>query len=363
MPAVQTLTEDFRDTSSEGAICGGKAWTRPEPQLVSRSSSSRWGVILAGGDGKRLQPLTRLIYGHERPKQFCRLIGNETLLEQTTKRAQASIPWRQTVVLLTESHRDFYRNELRIKPCQRIVQPSNKGTAPPIIYSLLSIYALDKKAVVAILPSDHYFGNDSTYSATLESAFDLAAERSESIVLLGTPADRAEVEFGWIEVSSSSGAMSATGSNIHRFCEKPSFRKAQQLLDAGALWNTFVMVGHVRAFLDLVTAAVPELVTTLGRARLWQGTEVHIEDSLYEQISCCDFSREVLATQPARLFALELSGSQWSDLGRPEAVMSTVRRAGLRPWWMEPRKALTASVRPWSEEAGLSSSVPIAMRS
>jgi hypothetical protein len=76
----------------------------------------RWGVILAGGDGSRLQTLTRLICGDDRPKQFCSLVGNDTLLEQTRKRAERSIPGEQILFLLTKSHRAFYLQEPGIRP-------------------------------------------------------------------------------------------------------------------------------------------------------------------------------------------------------------------------------------------------------
>src|SRR6266478_9466939 len=99
----------------------------------------RWGVVLAGGDGTRLQKLTRHICGDDRPKQFCPLIGKDTLLEETRKRAERSVPGRQILYSLARSHQDFYLQESAILPSQRIIQPSNKGTAPPILYSLLSI--------------------------------------------------------------------------------------------------------------------------------------------------------------------------------------------------------------------------------
>src|SRR6266436_6080746 len=79
---------------------------------VRKQSSQRWGVILAGGDGKRLLPLTRRITGDDRPKQFCALTGGETLLDQTRRRVSAMIADRQTLFLLTQTHERFYANQL-----------------------------------------------------------------------------------------------------------------------------------------------------------------------------------------------------------------------------------------------------------
>src|SRR6266576_1293505 len=114
---------------------------------VSPLSGNRWGVILAGGDGTRLQKLTRLICGDDRPKQFCPLIGADTLLEQTRRRAIRSIPWEHILCPLMRRHRAFYLEEAGIRPSQRIIQPANKGTAPPILHSLLSIEQQDKDAI------------------------------------------------------------------------------------------------------------------------------------------------------------------------------------------------------------------------
>src|SRR5689334_8420771 len=73
---------------------------------------ARWGVILAGGDGTRLQTLTRRITGEETPKQFCALLGHETLLDQTRRRVALSISPERTVMVLTKSHERFYANQL-----------------------------------------------------------------------------------------------------------------------------------------------------------------------------------------------------------------------------------------------------------
>ena len=235
------------------APCGGD----------SVAQGKRWGVILAGGDGTRLRRLTRLACGDDRPKQFCPLIGDDTLLEQTRIRAERSVPAERILFPLTRTHRDFYLREQGIRPSQRIVQPMNKGTAPPIIYSLLSIEQNDNGAMVAILPCDHHYSDERAFTAALESAFDVAARHRGSVMLLGALPRGPQTEYGWIELGPSSGGADSASFHVRRFCEKPSFHVARQLLERGALWNTFVMVGHVRGFLEMVKAARPGLIEAI----------------------------------------------------------------------------------------------------
>jgi mannose-1-phosphate guanylyltransferase len=261
------------------------------------SRSRRWGVLLAGGDGARLRKLTRLICGDDRPKQFCPLFGDETLVEETRRRARLGIPQEQILVPLTRSHQTFYLQETGILPAQRIVQPANKGTAPPILYSLLSIEQNDHEAIVAILPCDHHYSDELLFTAALEYAFDIAAKHPGSVVLLGEPPRGPEVEYGWIEPGPSAGGTGDVLFRVRGFCEKPSFDVAMDLLRRGCLWNTFVMVGHVRGFLEIVNMSLAEVVDRIRRNHLWAGSEVHIQDALYNRIPSIDFSREVLVAQ------------------------------------------------------------------
>jgi mannose-1-phosphate guanylyltransferase len=155
------------------------------------------------------------------------------------------------------------------------------------------------------------------------------------VVLLGASPQGPEVEYGWIELGPSAGGAGSASFHIRGFCEKPSLHVARELLERGCLWNTFVMVGHVRGFLEMVNMVLTGVVEALRKSQLWAGLEVHIQDSLYERIHSVNFSQEVLSVQTRRLVALRLGRTGWSDLGHPERVMAVLEKAGLEPWWMK----------------------------
>jgi mannose-1-phosphate guanylyltransferase len=138
------------------------------------------------------------------------------------------------------SHQAFYLQEPGIRASQRIVQPANKGTTPPILYGLLSIERNDDDAIVAILPCDYYYSDELAFTAALDSAFDIAAQHPASIVLLGATPPSPDVEYNWIELGPSVGGAGDIRFTVRAFREEPSFPVARKLLRRGSLWNTFV---------------------------------------------------------------------------------------------------------------------------
>src|SRR5437588_464880 len=115
----------------------------------SLNGRHRWGAILAGGEGVRLKSLTRFVSGEDTPKQFCRLMGGESLLRQTAQRTSLILAPEQTVYVLLNSHGRFYRNDIRdVAPSSLVVQASNLGTLPAILSGLIHILRQDKDAVV-----------------------------------------------------------------------------------------------------------------------------------------------------------------------------------------------------------------------
>jgi mannose-1-phosphate guanylyltransferase len=312
---------------------------------------SAWGVILAGGDGVRLRSLSRLIAGDERPKQFCRIFGERSLLEQTRSRLAPVIEDNRTLFVVTKSHEPWYRDELNgVHSSRMIVQPGNKGTGVAIASAVLSVAAQDPDAVIAFIPSDHFYMSERHFQSSLNAAIETAAEWPESIVLLGAQATHPETEYGWIEPGAA--AMGDFSGNLHRverFWEKPSPDIAELLHARACLWNTFVMIGHVNAFLRMLESCVPEVLDALMRARR-QG---RIEDAyLSEALATVDFSSEVLARCAASLFVVSMPASAgWSDLGAPERVMTALAGAGFE----SRRRALR------SRQTGLRDDVAVAV--
>lgn len=160
----------------------------------------RWGVILAGGDGFRLRSLTQTIAGDDRPKQFCSILGEETLLNQTRRRAGLLIPAGRTLVAVTRCHERFYAPLVAETGSEAVVvQPENRGTAPAILLALLRVAARAPAASVAILPSDHHVSEDGAFMAYVDAAFDAILAHPGLVTLLGITPDGAEAEYGWIE--------------------------------------------------------------------------------------------------------------------------------------------------------------------
>jgi mannose-1-phosphate guanylyltransferase len=294
----------------------------------------RWGVILAGGDGVRLRPLTRFICGDERPKQFCPLYGGATLLDQARQRAGRSIPADRLLFSLNRAHEEFYLRTLVDCPSQRVVQPFNRGTALAILSSLLVIARTDSDASAAVFPSDHYYSDENVITEAVERAFNLTNREPDSVVLVGARPHSPEVEYGWIETGTPVGK-EPDSFRVRGFLEKPSEAMARFLLDQGSLWNTFVMVGKVQTFLETICSALPGLLRRFQHSSLRRAPneEIRIEDSLYAQAPSVDFSRQVLSMETRRLVVHRLGAVTWNDLGDCDRAMAVLSHCSIEPEW------------------------------
>jgi mannose-1-phosphate guanylyltransferase len=300
---------------------------------------AQWAVVLAGGDGTRLQSLTLKISGDLRPKQFCSIFGGKSLLSQTWQRLGPLFRSDHTMSVLTRAHERFYREEL--PPAENsyiLVQPENRGTGVAITAAILSIIQSDIDALVAFFPCDHYYKDDDAFALTIRSAIAFAEEHPTSLVLLGAQALYPEVEYGWIEPGQAIRDLPL--SRVNRFWEKPSLQDAQALLRRGCLWNTFVTIGHTMTFLELLCAKIPDVVSNIAAALSDKDL-----DSAYRGVRTVDFSQAVLVPQPHRLLVVRDAVSGWTDLGNPTRVIDTLTRNNIEPAWLSEMRSQAEVVK------------------
>ena len=296
--------------------------------------STTWAVLLAGGDGTRLQSMTRAITGDNRPKQFVPVIGGSTLLDQTRKRVALSIPTNRTFVVVTQKHRRFYESLANeISPNLLLEQPANKGTALAILYALLRVAKKSPKAIVALFPSDHFFADDEEFMSHIDVAIDAVHVQPQTVMLLGITPTAPETEYGWIEPQPSIlASVEKSITRVRKFWEKPDLSLATSLMQRGCLWNSFVMVGRVDALLKMTRAALPEMYDAFAAIRRTFETAAEHEalSALYSQLEEANFSHQVLAVRPEDLMVMKVADVGWSDLGEPSRVLSTLARIGMQ---------------------------------
>jgi mannose-1-phosphate guanylyltransferase len=306
----------------------------------------RWAIILAGGEGMRLRPLTRRIAGDERPKQFCPFVDGQTLLDRTRARVARIVRRERTCLVLTRPHEPFYAPLLAEEPRgSLVVQPCGRGTAPAILYGLLRIAETAPLAAVALFPSDHYVSDETSFMAHVEAGFAAVEARPDLIILLGVEAAGPEVQYGWIEAADRLlDGPAYPVYRVRRFWEKPSLALAETLFERGCFWNTFVLVAGVPALLALIRQAAPDLYGAFMTAWLGRSTlgESEAMRSLYARLPSTNFSEGVLGMKAANLAVLPVRGITWSDWGEPARVFRTLGRLGIRPEWADPELAPVA---------------------
>ena len=289
-----------------------------------------WAIVLAGGDGIRLQELTRKIDGDGRPKQFSRIFGDRSLLGHTRRRLTPIFSADRLMFVVTKGHERFYREELADVDHSRVLeQPANRGTGVAIIAALLQLLEFEADALVGIFPSDHYYADDSEFTATVKSAIDISSEH-DSIVLIGAKPEWPEVEFGWIEPGVAvTNAHRTPLFGVSRFCEKPPLSEARHLMRKGGLWNTFITIGRAGAFLKLLNATVRPTMARIAEAIACDDLE-----SVYEEIETIDFSKDVLSVETRDLLVMPAGVSGWTDLGNQARVIDTLDRHEIEPEWL-----------------------------
>jgi len=295
------------------------------------AAAGEWAIVLAGGDGQRLAPLTRMLHGRPLAKQYAVLEGRHSLLQTTLARVTRRIPAERVVVVAGTHHERIARRQLAAWPgIDLVLQPRNLGTGPGLLLPLARVRARAPYARVAIFPSDHFLEDARPFLAAVDRAFRFTAERPERLVLLGVRPDSMETEYGWVlPALFGNGLGDSACRDVASFVEKPDLERARLLQAEGALWNTFVMVGRVETFWRECREHLPEQAGwfELAHQATPDGPSGPLLEDLYQVLRPANFSTGVL--ERSRAFTvLAVEGSGWSDWGSPGRVYATLRRHG-----------------------------------
>ncbi len=291
----------------------------------------KWAIVLAGGEGARLRALTRQIAGDERPKQFCRLLGHQTLLAETRQRVGLSVNPQRILYVVSRHHERFYRSELDSVPAARLIeQPVGRGTTIAITYALARLSTMDRQPLVGIFPADHHSAQSDACRRAVGAAFGAAEADPARVYLIGTEPAHPETEYGWIECGDEIVSVPGGARQVAGFVEKPSEIEARLLMRRNCLWNTFMLVGQYRAFVALLESARPGLFSRCVETASFREphTEAAAMQALFGTLAPSDFSRDVLTAHPDRLGVVTLPAAGWTDLGQPARVLEALSARG-----------------------------------
>jgi len=293
-----------------------------------------WGVVLAGGEGRRLLDLTRAIHGQDLPKQFAVIDGRRSLLQETLARIGPIVPSSRTVVVVRVEYEALARRQTAaFDGIEIVAQPHDRGTGPGVLLPLARVLAHDPEALVAIFPSDHHVTDPAPFLAAVRRAADAARRHPLRVFLLGAVPTGPEVEYGWIVPDP---GLPDDEPEVERrvlaFVEKPPGDLARRLHATGALWNTFVMVGTVPAYWNLARHLLPEhaAMFTAYAAEIGGPREAAVRDLIYRMMKPANFSREILE-RTGDLGVIRLHGSGWTDWGTTRRVLLSLEGTPAHP--------------------------------
>jgi mannose-1-phosphate guanylyltransferase len=293
------------------------------------------GIVLAGGDGRRLQPLIRQMLGYDLPKQYVSLVGTRSMLEHTYGRAERLIPPERIFTVVGQEHMGHYevRRQLSARPERTIaMQPRNRETGPGILLPLVHLFKHYPSSIVAVFPSDHFILEEDLFAAYVAQAFAIVEECPAKIVFLGVEATDPEPEYGYLLPEDHEGGDAFAAKDIKAFIEKPDPHVAAGILKRGALWNTMVMVFKPEILLHLISLSAPNLYHSFQKIFRAIGSrdEAKTIRKVYDEMDALNFSKDLLegidVHSRNQLSAISMKGVFWSDWGSRSRIISVLDR-------------------------------------
>jgi mannose-1-phosphate guanylyltransferase len=297
-------------------------------------SPVRCGIVLAAGEGKRLQSFIYRLRGDNLPKQYVKLIGTSSMLEDTFHRAETLIPPDRLFTVVSQQHLRFReaRDHLSSRPVGTVIlQPENRETGPGLLLPLIHLYKRYPQSTVVIFPSDHFILEQDLFMNYVNLAFNAVERDPSRLILLGIDPNEPDPEYGYILPDGELNNPAAL--NVHKvklFIEKPDLQAARALISQGGLWNSMVAVFRTETFLDLVRLITPELHGSFQKIlkAIDTASEKYVVEESYRHMGAMNFSKGVLEPlalrTPSALAVLRVSGVFWSDLGTGRRVMNVL---------------------------------------
>jgi mannose-1-phosphate guanylyltransferase / mannose-6-phosphate isomerase len=276
-------------------------------------------VLLSGGSGTRLWPLSREAY----PKQFLPLVGADTMLQATWRRV-ADLAGAAPIVVANEEHRFLVAEQLRQAgaPTPAIVlEPAGRNTAPAIAAAALQALAGGGDPVLLVLPSDHVVRDVAGFQAAVRAA--LPAAEGGALVTFGIVPDAPETGFGYIQAAPGDGVRP-----VARFVEKPDAATAQAWLDEGGYyWNSGMFLLRASRYLEELARHRPDILAAVraafaGAAR--DGDFIRLEGEAFAACPPDSIDYAVMErTDAAMVLPVDIG---WSDVGSWSALWQVAER-------------------------------------
>ncbi len=276
---------------------------------------NRYAVILCGGSGTRLWPLSRTL----RPKQLLALNGEQTLLQQTAQRLARHVAPANLYTVTHEDHKFEVKGQLaELFPeaiANVLAEPCARNTLPAIAWATYQIYQKDNSAMIGVFASDHSIDNEDNFLSAWQTAEQIAED--DYLTLLGIKPHEPATGYGYIKPSQQLSLNSTLPVHqVAQFVEKPDLEKAKQFVSDGYLWNSGMFVFKASVFLGMLAQYQPEI---------YQQICTIDQDNLAERYAklpnlSMDYGLAEVLVKHAEKVAVVPVDMAWSDLGSWDSI-------------------------------------------
>ncbi|PKL82404.1 MAG: mannose-1-phosphate guanylyltransferase [Ignavibacteriae bacterium HGW-Ignavibacteriae-3] len=274
-----------------------------------------YAVIMAGGVGSRFWPRSK----EKKPKQLIRIVGENTMIQDTVKRLEGLIPNDKIYIITNKIQKLRVKEQLPQIPEANIVdEPFGKNTAACIGLASVIIKKKSKNAVMITLPADHLIKDDAEFRNCLLTAAEFA-DKSKGLVTIGITPSRPETGYGYIQFDENE--VDKNIYNVLTFAEKPNIETAQRFLEAGDfLWNSGIFIWSVETILSEMKKFLPDLSDGLDKIEAAVGTPDFEKQvvQVYGQLKSISIDYGVM--EKSEKVFLTKADFYWNDVGNWEAV-------------------------------------------